>query len=103
MHFQLIVHTKLTGFVLQGYPMAYMPQQVDFQHASPGLDKYQCLVQKNGKMSHPGLVTAFLLPFDCLLTVDGLVGTPSALPVNSRLVLAWSQWLRRWQNPCRQL
>ena len=36
--------------------MAYMPQQVDFQHASPGLDKYQCLVQKNGKMSHPGLV-----------------------------------------------
>merc|ERR1712195_434390 len=40
----------------QGYPMAYMPQQVDFQHASPGLDKYQCLVQKNGKMSHPGLV-----------------------------------------------
>merc|ERR1711865_561693 len=33
-----------------------MPAHIEFQHASPGLTAYKCLVQKNGKMSHPGLI-----------------------------------------------
>merc|ERR1712070_556820 len=38
------------------YPMPCMPPEINFQHASPGLGSYQCLVQKSGKMAHPGLV-----------------------------------------------
>ena len=63
------------------------------QVSMPGSEEWQDVPPRLGDC----LPTAL----DCLLTVDGLVGTSAAIPINTRPVLAGGQWLRRWQNSCR--